>query len=127
MSRKIFLDAYYNNFNGFLGELSRVFPDDPDIPVYKTSLVLLQKTNPMLLVVEVIRGVEPYEKMIEERNADFFLKHDFAENIAQDGTLEPIIQKIKALWQTLSVNNQKCIWDYITLLVGLAKRCQAAA
>lgn len=126
MSKRVFLDAYFTQFHAFLAELSRVFPDDTDIPAYKAGLSLLQKTNPMLLVTEVIRNTAPYEKMIADRDADFFLKHDFADNIAEDGTLEPIIQKIKGMWTSLSENNRKCIWDYITLLVGLAKKCSSA-
>lgn len=119
MSKKIFMDAFYTQFADFLSQLIQVFPDDPDFPAYKTGLTLLQKTNPMLVVDQVIIHVLPFENIITTRNEDFFLKHEFSEY----NTLDQVIDKLKQLWTQLTENDKKCVWDYITLLLTLAKRC----
>jgi hypothetical protein len=119
MSKKIFLDAFYTQFADFLTQLTQVFPNDPDFPAYKTGLYLLQKTNPMLVADQVILHVLPFETIIRSRNEDFFLKHEFSEY----NTLDQVIDKLKHLWEQLSDQDKKCVWDYITLLLDLAKRC----
>lgn len=102
-------------------QLVSVFPDDSDIPAYKTGLSLLQRTNPILLPKEVINHVAPFEASVRARDEKFFL--DYAFNEYQDNALDQVIGKVKGLWSTLSENNKKCIWDYIILLLDLAYRC----
>jgi len=124
MSRKIFLDAFYGQFHDFLDQLIRVFPDDSDFPAYKTGLTLLQKTNPKLVPEQVALHVTPFEASIQSRDEKFFLEHQFPE-YTDDNALDLIISKMKDLWTSLSPSNKTVIWDYLTLLLGLAKRCVA--
>lgn len=123
MSRKIFIDAFYNQFGEFLSQLTRVFPDDTDLPAFKTGLVLIQRTNPMLAVKTVYQHTLPYSEIIRAKNEDFFLKHEFSDISSGDDALEQIIRKLKGLWETLSDTNKQCIWDYLILILDLAKRC----
>jgi hypothetical protein len=122
MSKTIYLQAYFNTLQSFFEDMMRAFPNDADIPAYKVSVNMLQRTNPMMVVTSMLETIAPYEKMIETRDVDFFLKHTYPDT---DSTFEPIIEKIKGMWTTLSESNQKVIWDYITALVGLAKKCVA--
>jgi hypothetical protein len=124
MSRKILLDAFYNQFSDFLDQLTKVFPGDTDFPTYKMGLLLLQRTNPILVVSEVHKHVAPFEEIIRAKNEDFFLKHEFSEYTSDDA-LEQIIMKLKGLWSTLTDNNKTCVWGYIILLMDLAKRYSA--
>lgn len=118
MSKKVFLDAFFNQFGDFLDQLVKVFPDDTDIPAYKAGLGLLQRTNPTLVIKETYTHVGPFEEVIRARNEDFFLKHEFAEY----DTLEQVIAKIKSLWVGLSENNKNCVWGYLTILLDISKR-----
>lgn len=120
MSKKVFLDAFYNQFSDFLTELTKVFPDDLDFPAYKTALLLLQKTNPRLVVDQIRLHVLPFEETIRARNESFFLDHTFSEYA---DTLDQVIQKLKGLWTQLTEANKKCVWDYIILLIDLTQRC----
>ena len=124
MSRKIFLDAFYGQFHDFLDQLIRVFPDDSDFPAYKTGLSLLQKTNPKLVPEQVFIHVTPFEQSIRARDETFFLEHQFPE-YADDNALDLIISKMKDLWTTLSDTSKTVVWEYLTLLLDLAKRCTA--
>ncbi len=124
MSRKIFLDAFYGQFHDFLDQLIRVFPDDSDFPAYKSGLTLLQKTNPKLVPEQVYIHVTPFEEGIRVRDEKFFLEHQFPD-YADDNALDLIISKMKDLWTTLSETSKTVVWDYLILLLDLAKRCAA--
>ena len=121
MSRKIFLDAFYNQFSDFLDQFITVFPSDSDFPTYKTGLHLLQKTNPKLVPEQVLIHVSPFEKTLRDRDERFFIDYSFTE-YGDDDALGMIISKMKEQWTTLSENNKKCIWDYTNLLLDLAKK-----
>ena len=121
MSRRIFLPAFYTHFHEFLDQLEIVFSGDSDVATYKTALALLQKTNPLLVPREVINHMTPFEDVIRKRDEKFFLDYEFSEY--QDGTLDKVIGKVKVLWTTLTDGNKKAIWDYIIILLDLAKRC----
>jgi hypothetical protein len=116
------MDTFFNQFHSFLGELARVFPEDEDFPVYDTTLTLIQKMNPILVLTEFTKHVIPFETMIREKNSDFFLKHDFSE-FDPDNTMDPIIKKLKGYWAEMSEANKDAIWKYIILLVDISKRC----
>lgn len=118
MSKKVFVDAFFNQFGDFLEQLIKVFPDDTDLPAYKAGLGLLQRTNPTLVIKETYTHMSPFEAVIRARNEDFFLKHEFAEY----DTLEQVIAKIKSLWVGLSENNKNCVWGYLTILLDISKR-----
>lgn len=121
MSNRVFISAFYTHFNEFLDQMSRLFPDDSDVPTYKSALMLLQKSNPMLVPKEVVNHVSPFEASVRARDEKFFLEYSFEEY--QDGAIDQVIGKLKGLWTTLSDSNKKAIWDYITLLLDLAIRC----
>jgi len=125
MSRTVFLQAYFNTFHGFLDQLSQVFPGDLDLPSYKAALSLIQRTNPMMAVSQVMETIAPFESMIVARDADFFMKYGYSEFTAADTTLDPLIQKLKTMWGGLTPKNQEVVWDYITSLLQLGKKCQS--
>ena len=121
MSRRIFLPAMYTHFHEFLDQLAIVFSGDSDVATYKTALTLLQKTNPLLVPRQVLNHMTPFEEVIRKRDEKFFLEYEF--NEYQDGTLDKVISKVKGLWGSLTEANRKAIWDYIIILLDLAKRC----
>lgn len=125
MSKKILIDAFFNQFSDFLTELTKAFPEDQDFPAYKAGLQLLKRTNPMIVINAIIEHVTPYEEMIKTKNSDFFLKHEFSEHTGDDDALQQVIRKLKGLWTTLGPSSQASVWGYINLLLDLAKRCAA--
>lgn len=124
MSKKVFLDAFYGQFATFLDQLIATFPDDSDFPTYKSGLFLLQKTNPKLVPEQVVLHVSPFETTLRARDETFFKTRGFPE-YADDNALDLIIQKMMQYWDTLSPENKTVVWDYVILLLDLAKRCTA--
>ena len=124
MSKTIFLSAFYGQFTSFLDQLIVTFPEDTDFPTYKSGLFLLQKTNPKLVPEQIVLHVSPFEATLRARNEDFFKTRGFPE-YADDNALDLIIQKMMTYWDTLSSENKTVVWDYVSLLLDLAKRCTA--
>lgn len=122
MSKKIFMDAFFTQFHEFMGQLIRVFPEDPDFTVYDSGVMLLQKINPGLVLAEFIKHVTPFEEVIRAKNSDFFIQTQIF-IFDPENTMDQVIQKLKAYWIRLSDSNKESIWNYIILLLDLSKRC----
>ena len=122
MSRTVFIQTFYRQFDEFFGQLIQVFPSDQDFPAYKTGMSLFSKTNPLMVINAVREHVFPFEDIIRAKNEDFFLKHEFNE-YTDDDAIDAVIRKIKNLWGVLTDANKAVVWSYIILLLDLAKRC----
>ena len=122
MSKKIFMDAFFTQFHEFMGQLIRVFPEDPDFTVYDSGVMMLQKINPGLVLAEFIKNVTPFEEVIRAKNSDFFIQTEIF-IFDPENTMEQVIQKLKAYWVGLSDSNKESIWNYIILLLDISKRC----
>ena len=122
MSKKIFMDAFFTQFHEFMGQLIKVFPEDPDFIVYDSGVMMLQKVNPGLVLAEFIKHVTPFEEVIRSKNSDFFIQTEIF-IFDPENTMEQVIQKLKAYWVGLSDSNKESIWNYIILLLDISKRC----
>jgi len=121
MSKKILIDAFFNQFNSFLGELKHMYPEDDDFPVFITTLSLLKTTNPML-VVKFIKTeiIDLYGAKIEARDESFFLEEDYTEK--QDLDLN-IVEKLKQYIRGMNTETKDTVWKYIDII---SKLCQKA-
>jgi hypothetical protein len=122
MSKKIFMDAFFTQFHEFMGQLIKVFPEDPDFTVYDSGVMMLQRVNPGLVLAEFIKHVTPFEEVIRAKNSDFFIQTEIF-IFDPENTMEQVIQKLKAYWVGLSDSNKESIWNYIILLLDISKRC----
>ena len=118
MSKKIYLDAFYDQYEDLLQQMLVVFPEDPDWPRYKTALAVLRRANPTLLAVKTWEYVAPFEPIIQKRDDAFFLNYTFSDTPG----VHQSIAKLKSMWKQLSVHNRSIVWDYITNITYLAKR-----
>lgn len=118
MSKKIYIDAFYDQYEDLLQQMAAVFPEDPDWPRYRTGLAVLRRASPMMLVTKTWEYVSPYADQIQARDEAFFLTQTLAE-----GAIVQTINKLRAMWQQLTPHNHSIVWDYITNITYLAKRC----
>lgn len=120
MSKKVLIDALFTQFNGFLNELSQLYPEDVDFPVFKQTLALLKTTNPML-VVHIIRDevLSKYADKIKARDESFFMNHSYDEH--KEVSLD-IMEKLKGYISSMSPSTKECVWKYIEILTQLCER-----
>ena len=116
MSRKVFLDAFFNQFLAFLGELKEMYPEDPDFPGFQTAITLIRNTNPML-AVNYIKSevVDPFQDKIVARDESFFMDQDYTQKNADMN----VIYKLKEYVKGMSPASKEVVWQYIELLMKL--------
>ena len=128
MNKHIVLDAFFNQFDAFLIQVCKVFPDEPDFKVYRNGLKFLRSTNPTLLMKEFRVHVLPFEKVIRKRDEGFFLNYPF--NEFEDGSedsVAKVINKIKGLWVSMTPTNKKTVLDFINTFLDLEKAYSIAS
>lgn len=118
MSKKIYLDAFYDQYEDLLQQMATVFPDDPDWARYRTGLAVFRRANPMTLAVKTWEAVSPYEAAIQKRDEAFFLGEFKLGN-----SMSQTLGKLKSLWGQLTPYNRSIVWDYVTNITYLAKKC----
>lgn len=120
MSKKILIDAFFNQFNSFLGELKQMYPEDPDFPVFITTLSMMKVANPML-VVNFIKTeiVDPFGAKILAKDESFFLTQDYASR--GDVNLN-IVEKLKEYIQGMSPETKETVWKYIDIISKLCSK-----
>jgi hypothetical protein len=69
--------------------------------------------------------VAPHEDLILKRDQAFFLERDYTAEAEGDASIEQTITKLKGMWSQLTPHNQSILWDYITNITYLAKKCAA--
>ncbi len=121
-----YLKAFCNLLEEFLSDLSRMFPDETDLKLYKSYTSTMMNMNPKLVLTYFIKFVYPYKTQILKEDQDFFLKKDYTEEIgainefAQVDMLQAM--KLKTLWSVMSPSSQAQTWKYLKGLVTLAER-----
>jgi hypothetical protein len=122
MSKKVLIDAFFNQFSSFLTEMQSMYPEDEDFPVFVTTLSLARSANPML-VVKFVKSeiVDLYGPQIESRDEAFFMQSDDYLANRDDVDLN-IVQKIKEYIQGMSPETKETVWKYIEIITKLCKK-----
>lgn len=120
MSSAVYLKSFFHQLSEVVGQLTEMFPDDPDFKVFQTYISLLQRTNPSMVVDTFHEHVSvKYETEIDGKNDSFFLNYNAAE-YGSDGV--DIVSKIQSYWSLLSDETKGAIWQYIYILKELSKK-----
>jgi DNA-binding Lrp family transcriptional regulator len=125
MSKKIYIDAFFNQYEDFLNQLKEVFPEDRDFPLYLAGLAIFRRTNPTIIAKKTWKHVSRFEDVIKKRDEDFFVKRDFSDITEGEEPLEQTVEKIRGMWAGLDDHNKKVVWDFVNNITALAKLCAA--
>lgn len=124
MSKKIYIDAFFNQYEDFLQQLKEVFPEDRDFPLYLAGLAIFRRTNPTIIAQKTWKHVSRFEDVIKKRDEDFFVKRDFSDITEGEEPLEQTVEKIRGMWAGLDDHNKKVVWDFVNNITALAKLCR---
>ena len=120
-SKLVLTTALFDQFSSFVTELSEMYPDDPDFPLFLTTLRLLRATNPSMLAKYILENTAPYEDHILTKNEAFFLEHTFESH----GDLNmDILAKLKGYVASMSSTSKESVWKYCQNILRLAKAVQ---
>lgn len=123
MSKKILIDAFFNQYEDFLNQLKDVFPEDPDWKLYISGLAIFRRTNPLIVVKKTWKYVSRFEEVIKNRDDKFFMDYDYSGITEGEEPLEQTIDKLKGMWNALTPHNRKVVWDFVNNITALAKLC----
>ena len=126
MSKKILIDAFFNQYEDFLNQLKEVYPDDPDWKLYLSGLAIFRRTNPMIVAQKTWKWVSKFEETIKNRDEKFFLTMDYSVYTEGEEPLEQTIEKLRNMWSVLDAHNRKVVWDFVNNITTLAKLCNGA-
>jgi len=126
-SKKILVDAFFNTYEDFMNQMIAVYPDDRDFPLYKSGLGMFRRVNPAIIVGKTWKWVSKFEGQIKERDESFFLSYDYSSDTEGEEPLEQTLEKLRSMWRELNDHNRKVVWDYVNLIMELARRCSGNA
>jgi hypothetical protein len=125
MSKKIYIDAFFDQYEDFLHQMLEVYPNDPDWPLYIAGLSIFRRTNPMMVVKKTWKHISRFEEMIKARDEKFFVERDYSDITEGEEPLEQTVTKIKGMWEELGAHNRNIVWDYVNNITYLARKCAA--
>jgi len=125
MSKKIYIDAFFNQYEDFLNQIKEVFPEDPDWKLYISGLAIFRRTNPLIVVKKTWKYVSQFEEVIQKRDEKFFMERDYSDFTEGEEPLEQTIEKLKGMWASLTPHNRKIVWEFVNNITTLARICSS--
>ena len=124
MSRVAIVSAVFSQITSLASELNKMFPDDPDFPLFLSAVQLLKHSNPNLLITITRNTVKDVIPQIEARDESFFLKYEVNENDVVDiGVNVNLFDKLKFYYAELSDQTKNTVWQYIQNITKLIQAC----
>lgn len=121
-----FLSTFNSQFEEFLDDIMRLFPNDIDLVTSKKSLLFMKKFNPRLIIItwrDLI--AKPYHEEIEHNGLDFFISKDYTDDLKQSTDSEKItsvIDRLRAPLKNLQEEDKATAMKYINNLTKLSLR-----
>ena len=104
------LTAFTTQLELFSKEICNLYPNDSDLNLGHSLIIVFKKTNPRKLLEIYNTYVIDFRKYIDNKDESFFLNHDFkdiAEKNKNNEMTFSLVIKLKEYWSELSDNNKK--------------------
>ena len=122
---KKWVNVFNEKFSEFIKDLIETFPDDKDFKLCKQSFTLLQMVDEKKPVEMFQIYAMKYKERIMNKEENFFLKHDFKEELERSDDPNfsvELLLKLKQCWKTLEQKNKNVIWSYLELLYKIENK-----
>lgn len=123
MDHKDILTAFNNHILDFFNDILLIFPDDNDLKVAQTSLQVIKKMNPKLIIGTWNTYISnKYSSEIADGNIDFFINKNYKNDLKNTENSSTILEKIDTLREPirqLSADNLNKTIQYIQNLTKL--------
>lgn len=119
-SKSVLTTALFDQLFSFTNELIAMYPDDPDFPLFSSTIRMLKMTNPSLIVKNIYDNTKSFEDKILSKNEEFFMEYSFSEfqKEAEDINL---FSKLKKYMKNMSPSSKESVWKYIQNIFKLAR------
>jgi len=122
---KKWVNVFNEKFSEFIKDLIETFPDDKDFKLCKQSFTLLQMVDEKKPAEMFQIYAMKYKERIMNKEENFFLKHDFKEELEKSDDPNfsvELLLKLKECWKTLEQKNKDVIWSYLELLYKIENK-----
>uniref|UniRef100_A0A6C0FIY6 Uncharacterized protein n=1 Tax=viral metagenome TaxID=1070528 RepID=A0A6C0FIY6_9ZZZZ len=102
MDQKTLLKAFNDHFDEFVNDIVTIFPDNMDIRSAKSSIQLLRKANPKMLI-----GIwnsyisSKYSQQIDAGDISFFIDNDYTDDVSAMESSTQIMEAVDKLRQPI--------------------------
>jgi hypothetical protein len=118
-SKQVLTAAFFDQFTSFLGELSEMYPNDSDFPMFLTTIKLMKMTNPAMIIKYAKDNILQFEEKIMKKDESFFLDYGFEEY--KGAVNMDVFQKLRKYVSSMSASSKDSVWTYIQNIVRLVK------
>jgi len=109
--------AFNDHFDEFINDIVTLFPGNIDIRSAKTSLQMLRKANPKILIGVWNKYISSkYSKQIEAGDISFFVDNDYTEdlsNLDNSSQIMSAFDKLKEPIKAMGDENREKTMKYI--------------
>ena len=124
MDKREIMVAFNNQYQEFLEDIERLFPNEKEVKQMKHGIELLKKSNPKILIeLWKVYVTDKYHKEIESGDYNFFTNKDYStdldEQTKNDNEVMNSIEKFKLYTQQLDSKNLETAMTYIKNLSTL--------
>ena len=125
MNKSDILSTFNNHIQDFFQDVIVIYPEDNDIKVASSSLGVMRKANPKL-VVEMWKEymLDRYKKEINEGNIDFFINKNYTDDLKTTTNSSIILEKIDTLREPMKKMGPKNLEKTIKYVQNLTKLCE---
>ena len=118
-SKVVLTSALFEQLRLFTDELISMYPNDPDFPLFASSVKLLKMTNPSLVVKNIYNNTNQFSEKIMNKDERFFLEYSFAEYEKEVEDIN-VFSKLKKYIESMSEASKESVWKYIQNIYKLA-------
>lgn len=122
--KQTIMRAFNTHFFEFLDDIIRIFPENKEISVAKTSFETIKRANPIAIIKVWHQQVYlRYKEVIDDGNIDFFFDKDYGSDLAHVANANDImktIDKIRDPIRSMSDVNKAHSAKYIQNLSKLS-------
>jgi len=114
------LKAFNDHFEEFVGDIQKVFPDDPDIKTAQSGLPLIRMSNSKLIMKtfnEYI--VKKYRDEINRGDIAFFVEKDYSREVREGNPVLDKIEQLRNPVRNMDKKNQEKVMKYMKNLMKL--------
>ena len=122
---KKWVNVFNEKFSEFIKDLIETFPDDKDFKLCKQSFTLLQMVDEKKPAEMFQIYAMKYKERIMNKEENFFLKHEFKEELEKSDDPNfsvELLLKLKQCWKTLEQKNKDVIWSYLELMYKIENK-----
>lgn len=126
MNKIIQIKVFNDVMDQFFEYLENEFPYfRSDIVLTKSSIDLIKRSNPRLVVEQFVQYISPYSKQILDCDEDFFL--NFEQNISLNKEHLLYGLKLKSMWMENSNDSEKVLIQKATIFFYFQKLLKCAS